>query len=116
MLSYSEKLRDPRWQRRRLEVMNAADWRCEDCRCARDAKPLDVHHCAYLGQPWEADDGLLMALCRDCHAYRQEREDAFRVALGQITRRLPARELDRAVWRVLMQISEGRCGKPKEGG
>ena len=42
---YSEKLADPRWQKKRLEVFNAAGWRCQECRA--EDKPLHLHHSFY---------------------------------------------------------------------
>lgn len=32
MSDYSEKLKDVRWQKRRLEFLNKKEWRCEFCR------------------------------------------------------------------------------------
>lgn len=63
--NYSEKLRDPRWQKRRLETMERDDWACRSCR--DKTKPLHVHHLWYEGEPWEAPDEALVTLCEDCH-------------------------------------------------
>lgn len=63
--SYSEKLRDPRWQKKRLEVLEAAEWKCHSC--GKKDKELHVHHPYYLKNtdPW--DHPWLVALCKDCH-------------------------------------------------
>jgi hypothetical protein len=66
---YSAKLSDPRWQRRRLEEMQRADWKCECCGAAK--KTLHVHHLDYRGEPWEVPAGWLEVLCADCHAWRE---------------------------------------------
>lgn len=65
--AYSEKLRDPRWQKMRLEVFNRDDWRC--CVCGTKEVTLNVHHRWYeRGQePWEASLDQLVTLCEDCH-------------------------------------------------
>lgn len=65
-MSYSEERRDGRWQERRLEVLRAADFRCE--RCHQQAK-LDVHHKRYRpgAMPWEYPDADLIVLCGYCH-------------------------------------------------
>jgi 5-methylcytosine-specific restriction endonuclease McrA len=65
--TYSEKLRDPRWQKRRLYILERDDWTCQRCR-ATD-KTLHVHHRWYEpgAEPWEAADGALQTLCEDCH-------------------------------------------------
>jgi hypothetical protein len=68
---YSKKLRDPRWQRRRLEVLQHDDWACVDCQ--RDGETLHVHHLFYIRgrEPWEYEIGDLVTLCEDCHADRE---------------------------------------------
>lgn len=67
-MAYSELLLDPRWQRRRLECLSAANWACLKCR-ATD-RTLHVHHVEYRrgAMPWEYPDELLQVLCVDCHA------------------------------------------------
>lgn len=64
--SYSEKLKDPRWQRKRLEVMNRDDFTCQLCQTKE--KTLHVHHEQYKGDPWDVDIDKLRTLCEDCHA------------------------------------------------
>ena len=105
-LTYSAKLKDPRWQKKRLQVLEIAQWRCEDC--GERSKPLEVHHCAYVRghEPWQYDFNLLMALCGECHEFRQRREDALRVHLGIILRLLPAAQVEEEGWRLLKQISD----------
>lgn len=62
---YANKLLDPRWQKKRLEVLNAAGWKCS--RCGASDKTLHVHHPHYIAgrEPWDYDD--LISLCDDCH-------------------------------------------------
>lgn len=64
--SYSEKLKDPRWQKKRLLIFERDKW---TCRCCGDNKTtLNVHHLTYAGEPWECPDENLTTLCEDCHA------------------------------------------------
>lgn len=65
--SYVELLRDPRWQRRRLEVLNRAEFACESCGDA--TQTLHVHHKIYRkgALPWDYADQDLVALCETCH-------------------------------------------------
>jgi hypothetical protein len=63
--SYSEKLKDPRWQRKRLEVFSRDNFTCVECG-AKD-KTLHVHHRKYSGEPWEAPLEDLQTLCYECH-------------------------------------------------
>lgn len=81
--SYAEKLRDPRWQKKRLRVMERDGFACRDC---SDTKSnLQVHHCFYeKGEPWLTDDRFLMTLCGDCHEARQALEQDAKRALGMI--------------------------------
>jgi hypothetical protein len=67
MKSYADKLKDPRWQKKRLEVLEAAGWTCDQCQEA--GKTLNVHHDYYLPgkEPWEYELDMLRALCNDCH-------------------------------------------------
>lgn len=67
MKSYSEKLKDPRWQKRRLQILEKARWTC--VYCESETKSLHVHHLFYEKgkDPWEYEDSMLMVLCQDCH-------------------------------------------------
>lgn len=87
--SYAEKLKDPRWQKARLAVLERANWKCENCQT--DAVELHVHHLAYLKkkEPWEYPLDYLMALCRACHEQRQEIEDKLRLVLILSLRKVP---------------------------
>jgi hypothetical protein len=74
-MKYSEKLKDPRWQRKRLEVMQRDGF---TCLCCGDTKTtLNVHHKQYHGDPWEAPMDSLETLCEDCHAKRTEINKEF---------------------------------------
>lgn len=66
-MSYSDLLRDPRWQRKRLEVMERADFTCEDC--GDTTTTLNVHHTFYAKgrKPWEYELDTLKCLCESCH-------------------------------------------------
>lgn len=70
--SYAEKLKDPRWQKKRLEVLQRDQWACRLCD-ATD-KTLHVHHRIYLPyrDPWEYDEAFLETLCADCHEGRSD--------------------------------------------
>jgi hypothetical protein len=66
-LSYFEKLRDPRWQRKRLEILGAQGFTCQ--RCSDGSSPLHVHHAFYAKglEPWEYEAGAYVVLCESCH-------------------------------------------------
>jgi len=66
MKTYSQKLRDPRWQKKRLQVLERDRWACQ--RCYSKTEPLEVHHKEYgRGDPWDVPDEWLVTLCEDCH-------------------------------------------------
>lgn len=63
--TYSEKLRDPRWQKKRLEILNRDNFTC--LLCQDSDSTLHVHHLSYHGNPWDAPSDKLQTLCQDCH-------------------------------------------------
>mgnify|MGYP000949982809 CR=1 len=73
--NYSEKLKDPRWQKRRLEIMNRDDFTCR--KCGDKTKTLNVHHLSYIKgrDPWDYRDDILVTLCEDCHKAELEYPD-----------------------------------------
>jgi hypothetical protein len=66
-MSYADLLRDPRWQRKRLEALEAAQWMCSIC--YSKIKTLNVHHRFYRhgAKPWEYERDELEVLCEGCH-------------------------------------------------
>ena len=90
-VSYAEKLQDPRWQKRRLEVMERADFRCQWCGCGDET--LHIHHgCYYKAgapelvsmEPWEYPLDALWCLCATCHEVASHRRATVLAALAQI--------------------------------
>jgi len=72
--AYLQKLRDPRWQRRRLEIMERDHFACRWCR--GDKETLNVHHLYYESgrEPWDYPAEAFLTLCETCH----EQESAYR--------------------------------------
>lgn len=66
-MTYLEKLKDPRWQKKRLEILERDKWTCASCGDKKST--LHVHHIFYLSktEPWDVPSGLLITLCEDCH-------------------------------------------------
>ena len=67
MSKYSDLLKDPRWQQKRLSILNRDDWKCTFCGSGENQ--LQVHHIIYLWhrKPWEYPNELLCTACSDCH-------------------------------------------------
>lgn len=87
-LTYAQQLAHPLWQRRRLEMLNAADWKCTMCGCAD--QQLHVHHKQYFkGRlAWEYSNDELQVLCAVCH----ERSHELDTGIKKILARVPQRE------------------------
>jgi hypothetical protein len=68
-MSYADLLKDRRWQKKRLEVLDAAELKCSSCGSVDPSVPLHVHHKIYVRgrMPWEYNVDELDALCDMCH-------------------------------------------------
>lgn len=64
-MKYSDKLKDPRWQKKRLEILQRDEFTCR--LCGDSESPLVVHHLKYEGEPWEVDNDYLITYCESCH-------------------------------------------------
>lgn len=78
---YADKLRDPRWQKKRLEIMARDEWICQSCFDSEST--LVVHHRRYIPdrEPWAYPDSLLVTLCEDCH---EEEKNSLRDACDSL--------------------------------
>lgn len=65
--SYIEKLKDPRWQKKRLECFDHYGWKCE--LCGDNTQQLQIHHKEYIKdwEPWDYHFKQLAVLCHACH-------------------------------------------------
>lgn len=76
--TYSELLRSPLWQKKRLEVFERDNYTCQYC--GSTTKELHVHHKTYKkgAKPWEYDNDSLITLCHDCHENEtQEKKELY---------------------------------------
>lgn len=104
---YQRKLRDPRWQKKRLELLAKADWKCQEPGCRRwifqhtehvhippdvEAPSLEIHHLYYEWgrDPWEYPDDAFLVLCDECHEERQAIERHIKKELVKMLRSVPA--------------------------
>jgi hypothetical protein len=71
-MTYSEKLRDPRWQKKRLEILDRDEFTCQ--RCFDKETTLNVHHMMYFKdkEPWDYPEWCLVTLCESCHEEEKE--------------------------------------------
>lgn len=67
---FKDQWTDPRWQKKRLEIMNRDKWMCRVCK--ENKEMLSVHHIHYglkedhIG-PWDYSNGTLLTVCESCH-------------------------------------------------
>lgn len=72
---YADKLRSPKWQKKRLDIMNRDSFQCVYCHDKETI--LNVHHDHYKGNPWEAGDDKLKTVCEHCHQYVCHNDDVI---------------------------------------
>lgn len=72
-MSYSEQLKDPRWQKKRLEILSRDKFAC--IYCGDGTETLHVHHWYYVSgrDPWEYPEWSMQTLCESCHGSVHER-------------------------------------------
>jgi hypothetical protein len=64
--TYSDKLKDPRWQKKRLEIFQRDEFKC--IKCHDWQTELNIHHLKYSeNNPWDEPNNNLITLCKDCH-------------------------------------------------
>jgi hypothetical protein len=82
-MTYTEQLKHPNWQRRRLEILELSDFSCT-C-CGDKEKMLHVHHRRYIKgrMAWEYGDNELTALCETCHKDHHDARDLLERILAE---------------------------------
>lgn len=83
-MNYSEKLRSPLWQKKRLEILQRDNFTCLNC--GDNKSHLHVHHLQYLRfkDPWEYDNDYLITLCNKCHNEEEKLIDYLNELTGSI--------------------------------
>lgn len=64
---YLDQIKSPKWQKRRLDILNRDDFTCQ--MCGSKETTLHVHHLVYHDgrKMWEYEDWELLTLCEKCH-------------------------------------------------
>lgn len=91
---YSKKLRDPRWQKKRLEIFERDNWTCLICGDAEAT--LNVHHRYYTPgcEPWDCPNDVLATLCQSCHEIeRVQMQDYEKLILNSLKEKFFADDL-----------------------
>ena len=92
-MSYSDLLKSPEWQKKRLEILSRDNFMCQ--LCGSKTETLHVHHRAYIKgrKPWEYADVFLITLCEYCHAmqtYADKKHDKGSFELGPVVKQKTA--------------------------
>ena len=71
---YTDQLKLPKWQQRRLRIFERDGFACSQC--GDTESELQVHHKDYFpgAKAWEYPDCDLVTLCKKCHSKENERE------------------------------------------
>lgn len=82
--TYSELLKHPRWQKKRLAILERSDFKCE--RCDDSETTLHIHHGYYQYElkPWDYPNESLHCLCEVCHDEITEINTEIKTLLGKI--------------------------------
>lgn len=75
MTTYLEKLKSPKWQKKRLEILQRDNFTCQ--LCSDTETELQVHHLKYTGEPYEAPNNDLQTLCKHCHELIEHLKDVL---------------------------------------
>lgn len=78
-MKYWEQLKDPRWQEKRLGILDRAKFRCESCDEKPEGESLEIHHKYYEKglMAWDYPDCSLACLCAFCHQEAARSERSF---------------------------------------
>jgi hypothetical protein len=72
MKTYPEQLKDPRWQKKRLKILERDNFTCRHCDDTKNT--LHVHHLLYAKgvPPWNYPNQILVTLCERCHEQEEK--------------------------------------------
>ncbi len=65
-MNYTDQYKHPKWQKKRLEILERDNYTCRKCREREDT--LHVHHLIYFQNKniWDYHDIQLITLCDEC--------------------------------------------------
>jgi 5-methylcytosine-specific restriction endonuclease McrA len=74
-MTYSDDLKHPKWQKKRLKIFERDKWTCQMCQSK--TKTLSIHHKKYIKgkKPWEYPNKFLVTLCQPCHEIAGKKDE-----------------------------------------
>ncbi len=75
MSTFKKQYESPKWQKKRLEVLELSNYTCEEC--GDKETQLHVHHVRYIKgrKVWEYHTDALQCLCKNCHQKRHDTKE-----------------------------------------
>lgn len=75
-MKYSEQIKSPKWQKKRLEILSLRGFKCEKCKS--EDEQLHVHHRFYIEKrkAWEYDNDVFQVLCHICHKNEHTKKES----------------------------------------
>lgn len=104
-MNFFDQYKSPEWQKKRLEVLQKAEFHCQ--RCFDAESQLHVHHKRYVKgrKVWDYTDDELEVLCDSCHSIVHEEKQR----LQDFFVSFPSEALDEFYW-LLLGYSKDRHG------
>lgn len=82
-MTYKQQLLDPRWQKKRLEILERDNFECK--LCYDPGTTLHIHHIKYRKcLAWEYENDELITYCKHCHSiieYYKNKDSVTPIAL-----------------------------------
>lgn len=78
-MDYKELLKSPKWQKKRLDILQRDDFKCTIC--GDGETQLHIHHLRYCKNPIEQPNEDLVTLCKDCHELTTGLGSSFKNAI-----------------------------------
>lgn len=102
-MKYAEKFKDPKWQKKRLQILERDGWCCQVCYNADDT--LHIHHRWYEKgkDPWEYPDDCLVTLCDGCH---EDETQSIRLICGNLTQAVKSKFLSGDIIELVVGFTE----------
>ena len=112
--TYIEKLKDPRWQKKRLEIMQRDNFTCQCCGSKVDE--LQIHHIRYHKgiEPWEYDNNELITYCESCHEYETTENNISYKSFLELKNTFKDKGLSASMLNLLLMYFERILNTPKE--
>lgn len=83
-MNFWDQYKHPEWQKKRLEILDKAEWCCQKCYSSEDE--LHVHHRRYIKgrKVWEYSANELIVLCEQCHKETHKDQDDLKELIASL--------------------------------